>query len=771
MLGFGVPKTQCVSSVPGDRLKMLSNWRTLAGRPLLPVVRLAFLCFFLAVMVFIALPEWLENPVVAHDQSWPVVFVMIAMGTAAIWIHRHDRVPLWLDPMAALGVGALVWAIGVENAAGVLFVGIMFRALYGSSQRLVLALSLTLAAIVVGFAVSGAPASSANLLENLPGLVLSAAAVHLVLVAVRRYETGANTRFEVIVRSSRSALIVCDRDTVASYVSPALEEVFGLPGSVLPEGRFLSWVLPEDRETVASLLADLASQPGETATFECRVARGAGGAANVEVVGQNLLRSPDLRGLLIAVHDVTANVQLREQFRYQAFHDPLTGVANRALFGEQLENALKASSGRVSLLLMDVDSLKAVNDTFGHPAGDGLLVEVARRLGSIFEPTDTLARIGGDEFAVVLEGCRGSMAMAQHLAQRVLGVLEEPFSVAGSTLVTSMSIGIATSLSVQNAGGIVREADAALYRAKLGGKGRYEIYSPGLGEDAAQRAKLEVELRQALTRGEFFLQYQPIYDLDTNSVAGFEALLRWRHPTRGTVMPADFIPLAESNGLIVPLGRWVLEEACRFGAVLEQAVGRPLQVNVNASARQFAHRSLFGDVSRALEHSRLDPRRLTIEITESVFANESDDIGAQLRSLKDLGVVVSLDDFGTGYSSLGALRSYAVDEVKIDRSFVERITAGESDDVRVVEAIIAMSNALRLRTVAEGIETEAQLTRLTKLGCDFGQGFGLCRPMDRDVMIRLLCSEVGRAPLEVADLGVSMGCTLGLTVPTYAANS
>ncbi|MGQ0640899.1 MAG: putative bifunctional diguanylate cyclase/phosphodiesterase [Gemmatimonadaceae bacterium] len=414
-----------------------------------------------------------------------------------------------------------------------------------------------------------------------------------------------------------------------------------------------------------------------------------------------------------------------------AFKDALTQLANRAVFRERVEHAL-ATPGRepqeVAVLFIDLDNFKAVNDTFGHGCGDLLLVDVATRLLSATRGIDTVARLGGDEFAILLDHVQVGK-QATLVAERVIAALSTPFSVEGKIVHVQPSIGVAWGLDGEGADELLRNADVAVYRAKARGKGRYEVFAPEMHAALLERAQLEAELRSAVAKEELTIAYQPILDLSNEQVVGFEALARWQHAIRGPVSPATFIPLAEDTGIILPLGQWMLKQACLEAASWGNSLGRePLTLSVNVSSRQLEHPSFLGDVVRALEESQLPPRCLVLEITETAIMRESAVMLLRLNHLKELGVQLAIDDFGTGYSSLAYLRRFPVDIIKIDKAFVDGIGKGVGDTA-LVQAIITLSQALGLRTVAEGIELGKQHSVLRDLGCNHGQGYLFARPL------------------------------------------
>jgi diguanylate cyclase (GGDEF)-like protein len=423
---------------------------------------------------------------------------------------------------------------------------------------------------------------------------------------------------------------------------------------------------------------------------------------------------------------------------HQAMHDSLTGLPNRSLMldrlGQALARAARSGAG-VAVLFCDLDTFKTINDSLGHAAGDELLVGVAQRLCGCVRPGDTAARFGGDEFVVLLEGI--SDEDVANAAQRILDTFEEPFAVRDRDVFVTASIGIA--MGHDEADDLLRNADLALYRAKSKGKGRFELFAPEMHVAVVERLELEGDLQRAMKGDEFELDYQPIIKLRTGEIAGVEALVRWRHPDRGRLPPKDFIPIAEESRLILPLGRWVLNEATRRGAQWRADFPEhpALAVSVNLSSEQLREPELVGEVSTALEVSGLDPQSLILELTEAAFMEDVDAIASRLRELKQLGVQLAVDDFGTGFASLQHLRRFPIDVLKIAKSFVDEL-GGASDDSALARAIIDLGGSFQLRVVAEGIEHADQLDRLMQLGCDLGQGFHFAQPMSPPELERLL---------------------------------
>jgi diguanylate cyclase (GGDEF)-like protein/PAS domain S-box-containing protein len=430
-----------------------------------------------------------------------------------------------------------------------------------------------------------------------------------------------------------------------------------------------------------------------------------------------------LHGYLL---DITREREAEQQLRQLALYDPLTGLANRAFFHERLKHAIKLrheAGHATGLLYIDLDDFKGINDRWGHDLGDDVLREIGKRIERSVRPGDTAARLGGDEFAVVLtEPVTPEDAVG--VAERLLTEIGRPLDNGGGPLYMSASVGIAFGSDDET---LLKEADIAMYRAKTNSEMGYAFFDPQLDRVAVERSQRIGELREGIVREEFRLDYQAVVDLDRNEITGYEALVRWEHPTAGELPPGEFIPLAEETGLIVGLGEWVLTEACTEAVRLFQLHGRPMQMSVNVSARQLHHPDFFRHVSRALESSALLPRLLTLELTESTLLASDERVARTLQNIKDLGVVLALDDFGTGYASLSYLRQFPIDVVKIDRSFTANASS-EHGDLILLKGIIDLGHALELNLVAEGIETPEQHTIVRQLGCQQAQGFYFGRP-------------------------------------------
>jgi diguanylate cyclase (GGDEF)-like protein/PAS domain S-box-containing protein len=443
------------------------------------------------------------------------------------------------------------------------------------------------------------------------------------------------------------------------------------------------------------------------------------------------------------VLDITAERELQEQLRMQALFDPLTGLANRAFFHEQLESAVSMRRGggeQTALVFIDLNEFKQINDQYGHSVGDDVLAELGDRLKHVIRAGDSVARLGGDEFVVLITSV-AEPAEAAIVAERLLEEITKPIDVAGRQLSLTASVGIAIGGSARE---LLKQADAAMYRAKANGDADYAFYDDELDQAALNRFKRLAELREAIERKEFTLAYQPVVNLDPLEVVGVEALLRWQHPELGEIAPLDFIPLAEESGLIVPIGRWVLQEACFYAARMRGLIGRDLGISVNVSARQLQHPEFVEHVDRALERADLPPHLLTLELTESVLVATGERAEQQLGVLKARGVRIALDDFGTGYASLAYLQRLPVDVVKIDGSFTARIDSGH-DDLALLEGIVGLGKALGLELVAEGIERGAQQGIVQELGCHGAQGFHFGRPEAAALATKALTQAQARA--------------------------
>ena len=548
-------------------------------------------------------------------------------------------------------------------------------------------------------------------------------------------------RFRSLVQNSADVNLVLSPDGTVEYESPAIERVLGFKPEDQEGHNASEFVHPDDVGWAEQLLADVAATPGAQVTAELRLLHADGSWRMVEAVGRNLIDDPAVGGIVINFRDVTARKTLEEELRHQAFHDSLTGLANRALFVDRLEHALartRRGTAPLAVLFLDLDDFKNINDSLGHGEGDALLKGVAERLTGALRGGDTIARMGGDEFAILVEDPPDANAPLE-VAARLLSTLQQPFDQAGKELFMHASIGVAVAGGARaTAEELLRNADVSMYTAKNNGKNRVEVYEPRMHAAAMARLALRVDLERALERDEFFVLYQPVLQLTTRRIVGVEALLRWRHPHRGVVPPGDFVPLAEETGLIDPIGRWVLEEACRQLRTWDAMwPATALTMSVNVSARQLAQSGFVQDVATLVHDHRLARGRLVLELTEGVLLRDSEATLTTLRDLKRTGVRLAIDDFGTGYSSLSYLRQFPIDVIKIDRSFVASMSNGP-DETALMQSILKLSDTLHLETVAEGIEDAGQLAQLRTLGADLGQGFLFAKPLAPDAIASLL---------------------------------
>ena len=448
--------------------------------------------------------------------------------------------------------------------------------------------------------------------------------------------------------------------------------------------------------------------------------------------------------------DITLRRQAEEKLRYGALHDELTGLPNRPAFVERLRRSLERArlddQYVFAVLFLDLDRFKIINDSLGHRVGDQLLIEIARRLETALRPSDLVARSGGDEFVVLIDHLREEQDVA-YVAERIQKILSVPIMLDEREVFSTVSIGITMSSSLcECAEDLLRDADTAMHRAKLNGKARFEIFDPQMREQALRLMQMETDLRRALSREEFVLYYQPIISFDSGRLAGFEALIRWNHPLKGLVGPAEFISIAEDNGLINPIGRWVLQEACRQMREWQRKFlgGLPLTMSVNLSGKQFSQPNLIETIAGILQETGLPASFLKLEITETVIMENSDSAAEMLNELKALGSQLAIDDFGTGYSSFSHLHRFPIDTLKIDRAFVSRMdTSRESSEI--VRTILSLAHNLKMSVVAEGVETSSQIKQLRNLGCEYGQGYFLHRPMPAADAGQLIAEEMQAA--------------------------
>ena len=553
-------------------------------------------------------------------------------------------------------------------------------------------------------------------------------------------ERRSEERFRSLVQKSNDLIVVLEPDLTIRYVTPSVLDLLGHEPGDLVGARLDEWFHPEEREHAAARLQD-DGLTENSVRLEFRLHRSDGVWRTFEGAMSNLLDDPSVAGLVLTARDVSERRALEDELTRQAFHDTLTGLANRALLADRVTHALEraARSGSdVAVLFLDVDDFKTINDGLGHEAGDAMLVELAARLGQCMRGSDTVARLGGDEFAIVLEETAG-VAGATTFADRLLAAITVPMTIAGAQIHPRASIGITFGTNGQTTFELLRNADVAMYQAKRTGGGRYELYNPHMHEAALARLELKADLERACHAEELDLAYQPIVDLDTGQIVGLEALVRWTHPVLGAVSPSEFIPLAEETGLIGVLGDWVLVRACRQVRAWQRSIPgcELLSANVNLSARQILEPGLKERLCSVLEETGLRAECLVLEITESAMMEDVAGVCARLAEIRAVGIRIAIDDFGTGFSSLGYLQRFPVDELKVAKEFIDDMVFDERN-ARLVEGIIRLGTALDLRIIAEGIETVEQRQRLHAIGSILGQGYLFARPAPAEQVPALL---------------------------------
>jgi len=542
-------------------------------------------------------------------------------------------------------------------------------------------------------------------------------------------------RYHRLVELSPDAIIVHTAGTIV-FINRAGMRLLGASTSTELIGQpIIDFVHADYRESVRRRIDQGLQANIEVPFAEEKFVRVDGVEIDVEVGAVPFIYENE-PAVQVVARDISARKLIETKLIHDAFHDALTGLPNRALFKEHLKLAVQRAKKKepylYAVLFLDLDRFKNINDSLGHTVGDELLIGIARRLESHIRPVDRVARLGGDEFAILLDGI-DQPSDATRVAKRLQHELQAPFSVRGHDVFTSASVGIAmSSAAYDGPDEVVRDADTAMYRAKALGKARYEIFDLEMHSRAVALLKLETDLRLALERQEFFVQYQPIMKLGTNRIHGFEALVRWRHPERGLLLPSEFIPVAEETGLIVPLGRWVLWEACRQTREWQQKFPgyESLTLSVNCSGKQFMQADVIEQIKVILAETEFDPHLLQLEITESAVIENTATVTEMIIELRNLGIRLSMDDFGTGYSSLSYLHNFPIHTLKIDRSFISN--KGEVGDNEIVRTIIMLARNLGLDVVAEGVETTEQLNYLRALDCEYAQGFLFSHPLDPD---------------------------------------
>jgi diguanylate cyclase (GGDEF)-like protein/PAS domain S-box-containing protein len=564
-------------------------------------------------------------------------------------------------------------------------------------------------------------------------------------------------RFRTLTEESADIVLITDLAGVIKYVSPSAKTTLAAdPGTQLGKSLF-DTVHPEDVRQLKQLLTVASNQ---SLRLEFRLRHSDGRWLDFECVIRNLLDRENINGLVLNAREITDRKKVQEQLIFSASHDQLTGLPNRVLFLDRLQVVIdrihRHRQTTAGVLFIDVDEFKVVNDCLGHAAGDAFIVEVGNRLRGCMRSDGTVARIGGDEFTVLLEDI-AEPSDAIRVAQRIQAAVASPFLLLGQEVCKSVSIGIGLASLDDSAESVVQNADLAMYRAKAKGKACSELFDSTMHEQVMGQLQLEVRLRRGLQNQEFRLYYQPIVEVATGLVEGFEALLRWKPADCDLVPPGVFIPVAEQSGLIVPISDWVLTEACReAGAWHRQYPDEPrLYVSINVSAKHFSHPGFIGHVRKALEKTGIPPRCVKIELTESVAMNDAPSTEETMSQLRAIGVKLSIDDFGTGYSSLSYLRRFPVDTLKIDQSFIAAMET-ERGNCAIVSTVVALGRNLGLQVVAEGVETLSQFEKLRTISCDAAQGYFFSKPVPSDAVCGVIDVIRGRAKGERENSSVSL---------------
>jgi diguanylate cyclase (GGDEF)-like protein/PAS domain S-box-containing protein len=712
-----------------------------------------------------ALPEAKEPRAFAFRAALPAVTV-----TLVVWTFRLNSVVL-TDVTAAVptsatlnAVCAAVLALSFANASVAAFGGsyrMNFSAWRDGARLFFWQIVGNVAAVIAAIAVAlGVRVAGVN-------ISISVAALGCIVAFALRAKLSSGARSESAVASdSREKMSESDRFRSAFdyaaigmalvstegrwlQVNRSLCHILGYTEKELLLTDFLSVTHPDDLPTALSNIGQLLKGKVQASQMEKRYIHKSGHEVwvhwSVSLVRDQYSKSVHL---IFQIQDITDRKLAEQQLHHDAFHDALTGLPNRALFMDHLKLAIARSrrnnSARFAVLYLDLDRFKVINDSLGHTIGDQLLVGIADRLKKNLRPGDTVARLGGDEFTVLIEDITDETESVQ-VAERVQQELSIPFALSGREVFTTVSMGIAPSATgYERAEDILRDADTAMYRAKSLGKARYEIFDKAMHARAINLLQMETDMRRALERQEFILHYQPIVALENFRLRGFEALVRWQHPERGFISPMDFIPVAEETGMIIQLGEWVMREACAQMNCWQHMfpLDHPLFITVNLSSKQFSQTTLISTFANILEETGVKPQSVKLEITESVVMENIDTATDMLRQLRSLGVQLAIDDFGTGYSSLSYLHRFPIDTLKIDRSFVTRMSEN-NENTEIVRTIVVLAQNLGMDVVAEGVETNEQLVLLQKLGCENGQGYFFSKPVNSDGAEKIILETYG----------------------------
>jgi len=539
------------------------------------------------------------------------------------------------------------------------------------------------------------------------------------------------TYFRELFMNSPYGIVLIGRDQKILNSNKGFFDLFGYAYSELSYNEFPASMLDgRSQEKIKDLVQKaLEGRTGKTETG-CR--HKTGFDIQVSALAYPVKINGVVQAVFVFYEDITQRKRFEQKLHHQAFHDALTGIANRRYFTEQLNTFLqiqkKKSTFRFAVLLIDLDRFKNVNDSLGHQAGDQLLKMVAEKIQQCLRNNDLLARLGGDEFAVLLSDV-DSNGRISAIAERITKAAASPFMVSGQEVRISASIGVVThTQGYDTADSLIRDADLAMYHAKDSGKAQFQFFSSRMHKSALTCLTIETELRKALERRELVLYFQPIIDIASDTLEGFEALIRWHHPSRGLVPPDQFIPIAEETGLILPIGDWVIGEGCRKLVQIKEKTGQLLTMNINVSIKQFLENDFVGKLECEISNAGLTPQNIKLEFTESLLMKYTQQAVRKLYALRDLGVKLAIDDFGTGYSSLSYLQQFPIDQIKIDRSFIKAMDNKE-ESRKIVKSILALAKSLNISAVAEGVETRSQLDQLSHLSCGSGQGYFIAKPM------------------------------------------
>jgi diguanylate cyclase (GGDEF)-like protein/PAS domain S-box-containing protein len=705
-----------------------------------------------------------DHGVTADVPAWLIVVSLlgIQIGTSVATIVLPPHGPTWQvaarTSLMVLLIGAFIYVTGWGAA---LTVGFVFgaaenirvegaRAALPAMAASVVACVVGETAIALGWLPSLIPEPEGHGVAAL-GTLGAVVLIGLLGVTTRARDDAeaglrnSEVRFRALVQHASDAVVVIDAGFDVMYASPALESLLGIP-----PGEFVRFgpddVHPDDLEIARAIGEATVSNDAGVARFELRLRHRDGTWRWFEVGVTNRLGDPAVQGLVCNMREISERKAFQERLEHQARHDELTALPNRAEFAAAVERQLataRTASRSLAVLFLDLDRFKLVNDSLGHDVGDSLLVAVAERIKSCLREGDLVGRFGGDEFTVLLPSIDGPET-AIHVAERLIRAIRAPLMVAGRDVVASASIGIALSRrGVESAAELLKRADLAMYVAKDRGRSRWELFNAQHAPEIAERFELEGDLWRGLERGELEVHFQPERDLQTDRITGAEALVRWRHPARGLLLPESFVPLAEESGLIIAVDRAVLRAACTWSRrwARDRADGERPVVSVNVSPQSVRQDEFVDDVLDALRETEADPRRLQIEITERTALSELEGAVVKLEQLRALGVRVAIDDFGTGYSALGYLKRLPVDVLKLDRSFVDEMDTSDGS-LAIVEAVITMAHALGLDVTAEGIERPEQAQRLAALGCKRGSGWLWSRAVPPEELTEMLAAEL-----------------------------